>query len=410
MIDFDSFWAPLDEESRPGVSEAAIRDWEQTQGVLLPSLLRQAYLLRNGGYVRHTDVEILPLCDLVPPEDDFWRYEAIPGEEAPDHALVFRLGYDNGIGTQFLLNYNASGARGEPSFYAYHNDGTGAHRLADSVAEFLEEELRFSAHPHVDWNEWKEGWEIIAQEGRDILFAEGGQGRFEQVLVRSHSALVVFEKFDQPGCELLMRTELPAPLDASLAQIWPLGQPSSPTYSLHLQPQRTEEVVTQRSTRIDDGRWSNSTSRGVPMFAGFQSLDREKLVRLRERLCGAADRGNRSRLMASVLIPKPTAIGAALIPSDLTAFERIELLPKPDRAVATVLVARRGRAEWRQILAETPGKVDPALNAMAWHMIKKMDEAVARGLAEGAPDLPDDETTRRISAALWPGQPGSGTA
>src|ERR1700736_3402807 len=109
MADFEMFWADLDEDSGPALTEAAVRNWERTRGVVLADFLRRAYLLRNGGCVRHTDIQLLPLGDFAPMDEDFWDHEESPEDEAPDHDLVLRLGYDNALGSQFLLNYNERG-------------------------------------------------------------------------------------------------------------------------------------------------------------------------------------------------------------------------------------------------------------------------------------------------------------
>ena len=110
---------------RLGVETAQIAAWESQHGVRLPNLLRQVLGWQDGGYVRHTGIEIYSLKAIVPVDDDFWRFEEIPEAEAANHSLVFVSGSEYQVGGEFLLNFNANGPAGEPSVYVFFNDGTG---------------------------------------------------------------------------------------------------------------------------------------------------------------------------------------------------------------------------------------------------------------------------------------------
>ena len=75
----------------------------------LPEPIRTALGIRNGGSVRNTSIDVLPLDQIVPVDDDFWRRTEIDEDEAPDHALMFVFGHENEVGGTFLMNFNADG-------------------------------------------------------------------------------------------------------------------------------------------------------------------------------------------------------------------------------------------------------------------------------------------------------------
>jgi hypothetical protein len=61
-----------------------------------------------------------------------------------------------------------------------------------------------------------------------------------------------------------------------------------------LQPREPDGIVAHESVRTRDGRWKNSTSRGVPICIQIESHDRTRLEALRRTLFGekAADRAD----------------------------------------------------------------------------------------------------------------------
>jgi hypothetical protein len=56
------------------------------------------------------------------------------------------------------------------------------------------------------------------------------------------------------------------------------------THNLILQPEETDGIVATESQRTRDGRWKNSSSRGVPVYVSFESTDQGKLKALRREL------------------------------------------------------------------------------------------------------------------------------
>jgi len=392
MIDFNRFWSDPGEDDgpRPGLSDKTIRDWEERHGVKLPGSLGEAFRRGDGGSIRFTDLEILPLGQIVPMEDDFWLYEEIPGDEAEDHALVFRLGYENTVGGQLLLNYNAGGPEAEPSVYIFHNDGCGASLVADSLDEFLARMLTFTAVPMVDWSASKEGIEVVAREGFDVQYDDAGRARVEQVLGREGQALVLFTREEGKDGVRLAKLILPLPLDPHQAEIRPSRPGPSPTFGLYLHPEVTERIIGEFSEQIEDGRWDNRTTQGGPVYGLFESTDRGRLEALRSLLLGPR----------AAIRPRSESMK-----SDPGASDRLRALSPEDRRVATLLAGRKLKAEYEAKLASG---ADPAEAMFARHMIERMDASIAAALAEGAPEDPDPETLRRVRAALWPDDPGPG--
>src|SRR3954468_7616662 len=106
MFDLEQFWTGGPKSKRAGGDERRLADWEARQGVRFPATLRLAYAKRDGGRVRHTDIELYPLDEIQRVDEDFWRFEEIPAEEALDQSLDFVVGMGASVGGEFLLNYN----------------------------------------------------------------------------------------------------------------------------------------------------------------------------------------------------------------------------------------------------------------------------------------------------------------
>jgi hypothetical protein len=184
MIDFERFWLDgdrdydeceeeecIDEdempaETPPGVSEKQIAAWEKRHGVKLPELLRKALAIRNGGSVRNTSLDILPLEQMAPVDEDFWEWTEIDDDEAPDHNLMFVFGEESETGATLLMNFNAGGPKGEPSIYFDHH-GESTYLVNDTLSEFFKANLASAGAPSVDWSE-TERLPIVACETIDL--------------------------------------------------------------------------------------------------------------------------------------------------------------------------------------------------------------------------------------------------
>ena len=307
MIDFERFWAaggpggfgelPDDEfeadgfeEVHPGVDSETIRAWEAEHRVTLPELLRNALAIQNGGFVRNAPMEILPLEEIAPVDEEFWEFTEIEHHDAPNHDLMFVLGQETDVGGTYLLNFNAQGPAGEPGVYLdLHGEST--YHLADSLEDLLNELLASSRAPGVNWSETKD-LPALARESIDLSsLYRGKPASVDQVLVCRGEALVLFTRQRSPDGERLTRTLLPLPLDNS----WVLIDANRPapigTYALHLQPTETDRIVHQESQTNADGMWKNSIEHGAPIYVTYESTRRESLESLRRQLLGdkAAD-------------------------------------------------------------------------------------------------------------------------
>ena len=299
MIDFGRFWAEFDlgdsgefgsdelkkSAGRSGVDAEAIRNWEAEYQVRLPKVLRTVLRIQDGGFVRNAPLEILPLEEIVPVEDDFWEYTEIEEDEAPDRDLVFVLGDETEIGGTYLLNFNAKGPAGEPSIYIdVHGESTS--RVAGSLKELLETLLASSPVPSVNWSE-TETLPVLARETIDIsAIYHGRLASVEQVLVRDGDLLVLFARERSPRGETLTLTRLPLPLDSQWARIDAYRPAPVGTYALHLQPEDSASILNLESRMDADGRWKNTTENGAPLYVMFESTRREVLESLRKQLLG----------------------------------------------------------------------------------------------------------------------------
>jgi hypothetical protein len=392
MINFERFWlqgnGPYEDEATefdeapPGVTAEEIRAWEDERGVTLPEPLRTALGLRNGGYVRNTGVEILPLGEMVPVDDDFWDHTELDEDEAEDRSLLFVFGSDMNGGT-LLMNFNAQGPEGPPSVYVdYHGESTD--RLDDAIGDFFEGALRSDDAPSVDWSEAEASTDVIARETIDYAHVYGGKpASEEQVLVRKGAALVLFTRRRSPLGESLTRTELPLPLDAEQSQIRPFGGASTSAFALHLQPLETSGIVETTSETTEDGRWKNSTSYGVPIYAPFRSTDQGRLEALREPLFGAEDAAR----------ARAAQIGEAAF------LEALDRVPPDQRAAEMMQAWQAMKAELdRQFAAKfddlgpPPPEVADALTAI--ERIQK--EMLERAKKPNPMNILDPETLRRM--------------
>ena len=398
MIDFDRFWAegnsPYVEEDEDeeetevpsGVTPGEILAWEGQHGVKLPEPLRAALGIRNGGYVRDTDVEVLPLDQFEPVDDDFWKWTEIEEDEAPDHGLLFAFGNEAQSGGTYLLNFNERGPEGPPSVYIdIHGETT--YRINDSILGFFEAELASDAGPSVDWSEAESSPSVVARESIDeSALHDGEPASNDQILAREGGALILFTRHRSPEGESLTRTRLPLPLDTDAFEV-PRTRPAPiGTFILHLQPEQTEGIVHARSERIDDGRWKNSTGRGVPIFVMFESTDRGRLEAVRTEVFGVEG-------AASIQARYDRQAEAEAMLGTLT----------PEQRSAAFLQAALNRREEVQAQFAASGGLDdlpPELAEAARLMRLRMEQMAEMVRQRAAANPPDAETIQRVEGYL----------
>jgi hypothetical protein len=401
MIDFERFWVEGnlpsgyedeiedDAEVPPGVGAEEFVAWQREHGVTMPEPIRTALGLRNGGFVRNASIAILPLDQIVPVDDDFWRLTELVEDEAPDHGLMFVFGSEIQSGATFLMNFNAHGPEGPPSVYIDHH-GESTYLVNDTIGGYFEAELASDAEPSVDWSEAEGRLSIIASETIDLSDEdEDVPASLEQILAREGESLILFTRRRSPEGESLTRTTLPLPLDAGLAEI----QPHPAASMLHLQPETSEGIVEACSERNDDGRWKNSTSRGVPVYVTFESTDRDRLLALRTRLLGV----------------EGAARARAKEDRQAALTETLGTLTPDQRTAAMMQAALKLKEEnERKFAAEfgDPDTMPPEL-ADAAAAIRRRFEAMADLVRQRiAANPPDPETLRQIEGYLRDPDPG----
>lgn len=311
MIDFARFWAAPEvfaeddepDEPAPGATPEALAAWDAEHGVRLPEPLRTAFQIQDGGDVRNTAIQVHPLAEIVPVDDDFWEWTELDEAEAPDRALVFEWGYANDCGGTILMNFNAGGPTGSPSvYYDFHGEQTS--HVAGSIAQFFAEQLASDESPSIRWEEAEAQPDIIARETLTFDYGDAGPATLDQILARVGEGVALFARERTGSGESLTRTVLPLPLRSEMTSIQPLRPAPSATFSLHLYPSEPEGIRWAESTTDDDGRWKNSTGQGAPVFGSFEATDRARLETLRAELLGseaaAQTRADEDRFAAEV--------------------------------------------------------------------------------------------------------------
>jgi hypothetical protein len=93
---------------RPGPDEATIDGWERGHGVRLPSTLRDALQVQDGGYVTGTRLRLHGLSQMEPLSGDgyahMWEYEG--NREFGDLSKLHLVGVDEALGGLLVLDYN----------------------------------------------------------------------------------------------------------------------------------------------------------------------------------------------------------------------------------------------------------------------------------------------------------------
>ncbi len=392
MAEPDPFWADED-EAAPGASAAEIAAWERLHGVTLPGPLRDALARRNGGIARGADVEINRLGEIQPVDAGFWDWAYFEGDEPADRGLVFELGHHEQYPAQFLIDFNARGREAEPTVHALVNgEGSPVEDVADSLAEFFEKARATDEEPAVAWPERWDALDVVARETLTGATVEDEGWWLVQVLVRRGEALVLWRREIWLDGEERSRTLLPAPLDASRADVKPLRPSPNPTFALHLQPADHDGIVYETSKGRGDA-WRNATSRGAPIYVMFESRDRERLEALRALLLGpAADAAARERERR-----------------DAGLQARLDGL-SPEARKATMMAAAMNLREetdrrFREMNPDPPA-LAPEQQAMLDTLRRKVDEAMARALEQSAGAAPDPEALKLLEE--WFRPPGSG--
>lgn len=283
-LDINQFWRDSADDS--GIARADISAWESRTQVALPAILQKLLTLRNGGYVNRCELEILPLDDIKPLEEEereWIEWDLEDEVENYDPSRVFVFCHEHLLGGAYFLDYNRHGPQHEPLVLEYFSDPGDARFAANSVTEFLESFLTRSTEPLVNWQE-TEDLQTVAQESIDLSRLWGTSARIDQILGVFEDRLMFFQREETPEGIRLSKTLLPQPLDADWARIAPYRPNPLTTYTLHLQPQDTDGIVEEESIQDGDGSWKNTRNEGVPVYVLFESRSKDVLNRLKSQL------------------------------------------------------------------------------------------------------------------------------
>ena len=93
---------------RPGPDEATIDGWERGHGVRLPSTLRDALQVQDGGYVTGTQLRLHGLSQMEPLSNDSYAHmcEYEGDREFGDLSKLHLVGMEEAIGGLLVLDYN----------------------------------------------------------------------------------------------------------------------------------------------------------------------------------------------------------------------------------------------------------------------------------------------------------------
>jgi hypothetical protein len=391
MTESHEFW--VHDTDCPGVSAQDITVWEARHGVRLPQLLADVLTVQDGGCLGRDGVEIYPLAEMQPADEDWWEWVVYDLEdeiEGYDRSLVFWLG-TNEFGGEYLLDYNPNGRRGEPVVIEHYSDPGDAEVVADSLAGFFEALTARSETPLFDWHETEELDEVIAAETFDLSAAYGPGARVEQVLGRQGGKLVLFVHKVGEGEERFEKTVLPEPLDGDWYPIEAFRPAPSPSFALTLQPEDSDGILQVASTRRTDGEspgWRNQETEGAPVYVAFESAGRKKLEDLRTRLFGhkAAEAATRRDAAQEEM------------------QRQFNALSEPDQQTAGLAMLMQMQGELTELteLGEMGDTSDmpPELAQIGALLQKKMDEAVRRTQEMIAANPPDPEAARAIERLL----------
>jgi hypothetical protein len=122
------------------VTARDIEQWQAKFGVRLPVILARALLVQNGGSVRGSAVEIDPLEQFTPLNDEQWDGVWTDDETiGTDRSLQFYIGDSVGVGV--ILDYSAGSEPG--ILLLHHNLGQ---ELCDHGIKSFEELLATARH------------------------------------------------------------------------------------------------------------------------------------------------------------------------------------------------------------------------------------------------------------------------
>ena len=146
-IDPLRFWMP-DEQADSGVPRTDLEALEARWRVGLPASLQACMLVQDGGRVRYTDLEILDLAAVRPPDPGWWG--AIDNADQVDRERVF----DVGFGPFSTLLWMAPGALNSGAVGMVEQTES-TRTLGEPIGfdAFFDQAMRVEQEPPFSWSE-----------------------------------------------------------------------------------------------------------------------------------------------------------------------------------------------------------------------------------------------------------------
>lgn len=282
MLNLNHFWDP-ERSTAAGATKAQVKAWETQHGVTLPKLLKKVLSEHDGGCVLGTMFRVLPLGEIVPADDEFWDFALVDDDEVVDHALVFPFAWDDELGGQYVLNFNAAGPNDEPSVMQNYSDPGDLNCAAKSLDKFFAKMLKVSGGPVFNWTDI-ESLAVLADETIDDSYCRGPQATTRNVLAQDGECLVLFVHRTGADGERMEKTRLPLPLLADEMEIENRHDDQSGPWNLHLEPEDSDGIVQWESQLKSNGKWKNTETKGVPIYVEYESTDKKHLTVLQTQL------------------------------------------------------------------------------------------------------------------------------
>lgn len=295
MLDLDRFWAEGDSFAQsPPLDDETLATCEAGLGVRFPATLVELYQRQNGGAVRDADVSLFSLqasgtdalqriapLSVMLGDDDFLA--ELIADELGDPTNVLLLAGDDGH-TWTALDFNTHGPQGEPRVVWVDLECSECGEVAATFDDYVRGLMAADDEPAVDRGEIGR-LSIVAEETIDVDYGGGERWIEQQTLCETDDAFVLFCRQRNSEGEEHSRCRLVKPIDADQCVIHDYRPEPHRTYHILLQPAEAEIEWTY-SRKTSQGRWKNSQSEGVPIYAEFESHDRGRLEELRRTILG----------------------------------------------------------------------------------------------------------------------------
>lgn len=273
-----NIWTP--DSSAPPVSVTQIHSWEQQHRVRMPTVLRGAMLVHNGGTIVDTfepSVEIRPLDEWeVLDEDDLEMFEL------QAVGLPYISFADDEHGGACVLDYTRCATAWEPAVIRLFHDGLDRHEEGADVATFIARQATaLTDKPAIDGGHAAH----LTRLGQTQLTTR----RSEQHCLLGRDVdgrLIHMHYFKDDSEERWTTNFLAEPLDRRSINVDFDSSHASTGYVLHIGPSQHNYGREWISSKMPTGRWKNEFhdeyASGVTMY----SQELEPLILLRQLLAG----------------------------------------------------------------------------------------------------------------------------